>query len=215
LTSGAGSFGRLGNYETVDQLYLEPVEVLTPETSIVSIASGESFTLALSKDGVVYVWGRNHMGQLGTGLGLHGTGKRWTNSPYSMQVVPEPITTSDLSRRHIVSISAGHSHAAAISEQGELFVWGMGLYMEPVRVEELRHTRVVAVSCGHDYTLALDVDGNLHSLGMGQTSFFGVRRLNSPVLLEALETQASNGRRRVVKISAGWRIAACIVEECT
>jgi alpha-tubulin suppressor-like RCC1 family protein len=212
LTAGAGSFGRLGNYETLDQLYLEPVEVLTPETNIVSLASGESFTIALSKDGVVYVWGRNDKGQLGTGPSLHGW-KSSTNSMSNMQVVPERIATSEMSTRHIVAISAGHSHAAAISDQGELFLWGMGLYMDPVQVEDLRHTRIVAVSCGYDYTLAIDVDGNLHSLGVSQTGLLGVRRLNPPVLLEALETQGSNGRRRVVQVSVGRRFASCIVEE--
>jgi alpha-tubulin suppressor-like RCC1 family protein len=208
LTTGAGSYGRLGNFETVDQLYLEPVEILTPASNIISIAGGKSFTLALSKDGVVYGWGRNHKGQLGTGLGL-------AVDMYAMQVVPEPIETSELSTRHIVSISAGHSHAAAISDQGELFYWGMALHLEPVKVEELLHTRMVAVSCGHDYTLALDEHGNLYSLGLGKTGVLGqgsLRRLNQPAVLEALDTQNSNGRR-VVQFSAGWKHAACIVEE--
>lgn len=60
LCTGSGSYGRLGNFETIDQLYLEPVELLTVETGITQIAGGKSFTLALSKEGVVYGWGRNH-----------------------------------------------------------------------------------------------------------------------------------------------------------
>ena len=67
LTTGAGSYGRLGNFDTVDQLYLEPIEILT--TGVDQISGGKSFTLGL-KDGVVYGWGRNHKGQLGTGFGL-------------------------------------------------------------------------------------------------------------------------------------------------
>jgi alpha-tubulin suppressor-like RCC1 family protein len=209
LTTGAGSYGRLGNFETVDQLYLEPVEILTPDSNIVSIAGGKSFTLALSKDGVVYGWGRNHKGQLGTGLGL-------AVDMYAMQVVPEPIETLALSTRHIVSISAGHSHAAAISSQGELFYWGMALHMEPVLVEELLHTRIVAVSCGHDYTLALDEHGNLYSFGLGKTGVLGqgsLRRLGQPAVLEALDTNGAASTRRVVQFSAGWKHAACVVEE--
>lgn len=68
LTCGAGSYGRLGNFDTIDQLYLEPVELLSK--GVVQIAGGKSFTLALTNDGVIYGWGRNHKGQLGTGLGL-------------------------------------------------------------------------------------------------------------------------------------------------
>jgi alpha-tubulin suppressor-like RCC1 family protein len=209
LTTGAGSYGRLGNFETVDQLYLEPVEILTPESNIVSISGGKSFTLALSRDGVVYGWGRNHKGQLGTGLGL-------AVDMYAMQVVPEPIETSALSTRHIVSMSAGHSHAAALSDQGEMFYWGMALHMEPVLVEELLHTRIVAVSCGHDYTLALDEQGTLYSVGLGKTGVLGqgsVRRLGQPAVLEALDTNGASSSRRVVQFSAGWKHAACVVEE--
>jgi alpha-tubulin suppressor-like RCC1 family protein len=54
LTCGAGSYGRLGNFEThVDVLYLHPVEILTPEMKVIDIVGGKSFTLALTTDGVV------------------------------------------------------------------------------------------------------------------------------------------------------------------
>lgn len=61
LCTGAGSYGKLGNFENVDQLFLEPVELLTANAD--QIAAGKSFTLAL-KDGVVSGWGRNHKGQV-------------------------------------------------------------------------------------------------------------------------------------------------------
>jgi alpha-tubulin suppressor-like RCC1 family protein len=57
LSCGSGSYGRLGNFDAIDQLYLEPVELLT--SGVEAIAGGKSFTLAL-KDGIVYGWGRNH-----------------------------------------------------------------------------------------------------------------------------------------------------------
>ena len=55
LTCGSGSYGRLGNLETVDQLYLEPVELIGNE-NITQIAGGYAFSLALSQDGVIYGW---------------------------------------------------------------------------------------------------------------------------------------------------------------
>ena len=67
LTTGSSSYGRLGNGETsVDSLYLEPTEILQ---NVQAIAGGKSFTLAL-QDGVIYGFGRNHKGQLGTGFGM-------------------------------------------------------------------------------------------------------------------------------------------------
>jgi alpha-tubulin suppressor-like RCC1 family protein len=62
LTCGAGSYGRLGSFDSMDQLYLEPTELLTSD--VTHIAGGKSFTLALTSDGVVHGWGRNHKGQV-------------------------------------------------------------------------------------------------------------------------------------------------------
>jgi alpha-tubulin suppressor-like RCC1 family protein len=203
LTVGSGSYGRLGNFDTIDQLYLEPVELLTADTGIVEIAGGKSFTLALSKDGVVYGWGRNHKGQLGTGLGL-------AVDMYAMQAVPEPIDTDELINRKVIKIAAGHSHAACITESGELFYWGMTLHLEPVRVDSVLHTKIVDVVCGQDYTLAIDENGHMYSFGKGKTGVLGqgsLRRLNQAAIMEAFE------KKKIVQASAGWKHAACLVDE--
>ncbi|GKZ01544.1 hypothetical protein MPSEU_001105000 [Mayamaea pseudoterrestris] len=203
LSCGAGSYGRLGNFETTDQLYLEPVELLTVNSNITSIACGKSFTLALTRDGVLYGWGRNHKGQLGTGLGL-------AVDMYAMQSVPEPIEADELVGRKVIQVSAGQNHAACITEGGELFVWGMQLYLEPVRVNELLHTQIVKVSCGNDYTLAVDKDGYMYSFGKGKNGCLAqgsVKQANQAALVEALQ------HLRVTQVSAGWDHAACLVEE--
>ena len=81
LSCGSNSYGRLGNgYSTSDdQLYFDQVEILnslppgggSSQKVVNQIAGGKSFTLALdSSSGVVYGWGRNHKGQLGTGFGM-------------------------------------------------------------------------------------------------------------------------------------------------
>ena len=182
LTTGAGSYGRLGNYDTTDQLYLEPVEVLTPESKVISIAGGKSFTLALTQDGVLYSWGRNHKGQLGTGLGL-------AVDIYAMQAVPEPIGGGDgggggggggdneLVGRRVVKMAAGHSHAACITSDGRLFYWGMSLHYDPVPIQfnpedddddnvVIGRDVMVDVACGEDYTLAVDRQGTVYSWGI-------------------------------------------------
>ena len=66
LTTGSGAYGRLGNLETADQLYLDPVELLGGE-EVSQICSGHAFSLALTKDGIIHGWGRNDKGQLGLG----------------------------------------------------------------------------------------------------------------------------------------------------
>jgi len=201
LTCGTGSYGRLGNFETVDQLYLEPVEILTQ--GVTYITGGKSFTLALTKEGVLYGWGRNHKGQLGTGLGL-------AVDMYAMQSVPEPIEADELLGRKVTHVAAGYSHAACITASGELFFWGMSLHLEPIRVDALLHTRVIDVACGQDYTLAVGEDGKLYSFGLGQKGVLGlgsVRRANQATWMEALDG------KRVLQVSAGYKHAACLVEE--
>eukprot|EP00977_Amphora_coffeiformis_P026781 scaffold30271_cov217-Amphora_coffeaeformis.AAC.2 len=201
LTTGSGSYGRLGNFDTKDQLYFEPVEILT--TGVTAIAAGKSFTLALASDGVLYGWGRNHKGQLGTGLGL-------AADMYAMQAIPEPIETDELLGRRVVKVAAGAGHAACITQGGELFYWGMSLHLEPVRVTELLHTKVVDVACGLDYTLVLDEEGRMYSFGKGSTGVLGqgsVKNLNQPALMEVFEG------KKVLQASAGWKHAACLVED--
>lgn len=205
LTCGAGSYGRLGNYDTVDQLYLEPVELLN-KTHVTQIAGGKSFTLALDGgEGIVYGWGRNHKGQLGTGYGL-------AVDMYAMSAIPTPIEANELEGRRVTHIAAGHSHAACITESGELFTWGMTLHLEPFRVTELLHTKIVQVACGNDYTLALDERGELYSLGKGKTGVLGkgsIKVLHRPEVVEALQMT------KVMSVSAGWSHVACLVEERT
>jgi alpha-tubulin suppressor-like RCC1 family protein len=203
LCTGAGSYGRLGNFDTVDQLYLEPVEILTPKERVTTIAGGKSFTLALTAEGVVYGWGRNHKGQLGTGFGM-------AVDMYAMQAIPEPIEADELVGRKVIKIAAGAGHAACITEGGELFYWGMSVYLEPYRVTELLHTKIVDVQCGLDYTLAIDEEGRMYSFGKGSTGVLGqgsVKNLNQPQLMEVFAD------KKVIQASAGWKHAACLVTD--
>jgi len=199
LTAGSGSYGRLGNFETTDQIYLEPCEVLTQ--GVTDIACGKSFTLALTTEGVVYGWGRNHKGQLGTGFGM-------AVDMYAMQSVPEPIEADELMGRRVTRIAAGNSHAACITESGEMFYWGMSAHLEPVRVDALMHTKVVDMACGEDYTLAVGEDGHLYSFGVGSKGTLGlgsISRANQATQVEAL------AGKQITHISAGWKHAASLV----
>eukprot|EP00980_Cylindrotheca_fusiformis_P025862 scaffold14741_cov135-Cylindrotheca_fusiformis.AAC.12 len=201
LTTGASSYGRLGNGETsVDSLYLEPVEILQNASQI---AGGKSFTLALS-EGVVYGWGRNHKGQLGTGFGM-------AVDMYSMEEVPCPIDGDELLNRTVTKIAAGANHAACLTSSGELFWWGMSLHLEPVRVAEVLHTKIIDIACGNDYSMALSEDHHIYVWGRGKTGVLGVgdstKNLNQAQMIKTMVDE------KVVEMSAGWAHAACLVEQ--
>jgi len=202
LTCGAGSFGRLGNLQThEDSLFLEPVEML--RTGVTDIAGGKGFTMALKDDGVLYGWGEGGQGQLGTGFGL-------AVDMYAMASSPEPIEADELLGRKVIKVATGATHTVCITEGGEVFQWGMTLFLEPVRVSELLHTQIVDVACGDNYSIALDENGQLYSWGKGKTGVLGqgsVTKLNQGQLIEALEN------KKVTSISAGWQHVACFAEE--
>ncbi|KAL3909719.1 MAG: hypothetical protein SGILL_007976 [Bacillariaceae sp.] len=204
LSTGAGSYGRLGNGETSeDSLYFDAVEILQAGT-VTQIAGGKSFTLALTKEGVVHGWGRNHKGQLGTGFGM-------AVDMYSMEQIPTPIDADELINRTVTKIAAGSNHAACITSSGELFWWGMSLNLEPVRVTEVLHTKIIDVACGQDYTMALSEDHHLYIWGAGKTGVLGVgsgtKNLNQAQMIKSLAD------KEITSMTAGWIHAACVVKE--
>lgn len=60
---------------------------------------------------------------------------------YAMSSLPTPIE-GQLENRNVVKVSAGHSHSACITDKGELFVWGMSVYLEPTMVTSITRVSV-------------------------------------------------------------------------
>lgn len=210
LTTGASNYGRLGNGETSeDTLYFDAVEILPGET-ITQIAGGESFTLALTNEGVIYGWGKNAKGQLGTGFGM-------AVDMYAMEQIPTPMEGDELANRTVTKIAAGTNHSACVTSGGELFWWGSSLHLEPVRVEEVLHTKIIDVACGLDYTLALSEDQELYAWGYGKTGVLGVgpdtKTLHQAQRIRSLMGSDDEPQGDIVSISAGSTLAACLVNE--
>ncbi|MGK3746673.1 MAG: alpha-tubulin suppressor-like RCC1 family protein [Bacillariaceae sp.] len=206
LTTGAANYGRLGNGETSeDTLYFDSVEILPSET-VTQIAGGESFTLALTKEGVIYGWGRNHKGQLGTGFGM-------AVDMYAMEQIPTPMDGDELINRTVTKIAAGTNHGACVTSNGELFWWGSSLHLEPVRVTEVLHTKIVDVECGLDYTMALSEDHELFVWGAGKTGVLGqgpdTKTLHQAQMINSLLKKDN----AIVSMSAGSNFASCMVLE--
>lgn len=208
LTTGAANYGRLGNGETSeDTLYFDAVEILPGET-ITQIAGGESFTLALTNEGVIYGWGKNAKGQIGTGYGLG-------VDMYASEQIPTPMEGDELANRKVTKIAAGTHHSACVTSSGELFWWGSSLHLEPFRVAEVLHTKIIDVACGLDYTLALSEDHELYVWGAGKTGVLGVgpdtKNLNQAQRIRALMGSDGEPQKEIISLSAGSTLAACLV----
>jgi alpha-tubulin suppressor-like RCC1 family protein len=169
--------GQLGNGALLDKS--APVAVnqsgVLAGKRVVSISTGDQFSLALCSDGTVASWGYNNVGQLGIG----GT----TDSS-----VPVMVDASGaLAGKTVVGISAGVSHSLALCSDGKVVAWGSntsgqlgnGTYVSsslPVNVTStgaLAGKSVIAVSGGTNFALALCSDGKMVSWGVNNSGQLG------------------------------------------
>jgi len=166
MTCGAGEFGRLGLGGSSDVREFTLLEWIEDE-NVVSLVSGHAFSMALTDEGRLWVWGRNDQGQLGQG----GT---MSLDVYSMQADPVVIDEFDEDRSiEIAVIAAGHSHAALCTTQGELYMWGMKNYLSPkkfdVVAEDGSNEVVVDIACGMNFTHLLTASGRTYTLGSNKS----------------------------------------------
>mmetsp|Transcript_62323 Transcript_62323/g.147711 ORF Transcript_62323/g.147711 Transcript_62323/m.147711 type:complete len:188 (+) Transcript_62323:488-1051(+) len=78
---------------------------------IVSVACGETHSLALTENCLVYAWGRGAAGRLGLSTSVS-------------RATPHLVET--LAKIRMTGIAAGFHHSGAVSEEGALFTWGAG-----------------------------------------------------------------------------------------
>ncbi|KAJ3435379.1 regulator of chromosome condensation [Anaeramoeba flamelloides] len=202
FTWGNSSFGQLGHGNTKTILTPTPVNMLKAK-KIIQVACGKAHTLALSKTGKVFAFGRGEDGELGLGdLDAYNT--------------PQQITHLD--DLGVIAISAGESHSAAVTSKGKLFTWGGGFNdilghgknheaPFPRVVESLLDEFVKQVSCGSSHTLVLCKSGNVYSWGFGSDGQLGLghfKNENVPRKIESLS------QTRISYISAGFKHSAAI-----
>jgi len=117
LSFGTGQYGALGHgYSGGKQLpdILRPqyIEALSG-TRCICIAAGELHSAAISVDGDLYTWGDGFCGQLGHG----------DKGP---RVTPEQVTKGGLEDECVANIALGARHSLAVTDDGEVFSFGLG-----------------------------------------------------------------------------------------
>jgi len=115
---GLNTKGQLGNNLTdgVDQVNLQNVVDSNGVaiTSIVQVAAGADFALALTSSGTVYAWGSNQYGTLGNGSV---DGNKHAQAMLVMQAPGIPLA-------NIVQIACGTDFCLALDSQGRIHAWG-------------------------------------------------------------------------------------------
>jgi alpha-tubulin suppressor-like RCC1 family protein len=169
LSWGRGEYGSLGHGDTQDQPSPKRVEALrgvrvsSVSAGVSSATYGFNHALALTEDGLVYVWGKKGL------FGLSGTPN------VSTELLPKPVEA--LWGVRVVSIAAVQWCSYAVADTGELWVWGRHEPCVEPRCEDrpdcpvpkplqsLRGLKVVAVATGHGHTLAGADDGSVYAWG--------------------------------------------------
>lgn len=183
--SGVNDKGQLGDGTTTpSQFKWQQVKGLK---DVISLSTGESHTLVLKKDGTVWSFGKNDVGQLGDGTRIN-------------KAVPVKV----LNLEGIIAVSAGGWHSVALKNDGTVWVWGSnmgGQLGDQITAEaadssvpiKVNLTHVTSISASQWDTLALKKDGTVWT--WGSNSVGGVpgelRKDSTPVKIEKLNNVRS------------------------
>ncbi len=214
---GSNSFGQLGDNTTTDRDV--PVAVNTASgvsvlfgKTVVAIAAGGSYSMALCSDGTLAAWGCNDYGQLG-------------DNTTTQRNVPVAVNTasgvSALFGKTVVAIAAGDSHSLALCSDGTVAAWGRNTSgplgdntttqrTAPVAVNKasgvsaLFGKTVVAIAAGYLHSVALCSDGTVAAWGSaGQLGDNTTTWRSVPVAVNTAEGVSALFGKTVVAVAAG------------
>ncbi|KAJ6979965.1 hypothetical protein NC653_027943 [Populus alba x Populus x berolinensis] len=133
-TCGTNTHGQLGHGDTQDRPTPKIIELLEGVGSVVQIAAGPSYVLAVTDNGVVYSFGS------GSNLCL-GHGEQHD------EFRPRAIQTFRRKDIHVVHVSAGDEHAVALDSSGFVYSWGKGYCGALGHGDEIDKTHPALVNC--------------------------------------------------------------------
>ncbi|MBB5031207.1 RCC1 domain-containing protein [Prosthecobacter vanneervenii] len=198
--------------------------------SVVAIAAGASYSLALCTDGTVVGWGDNSVGQLG-------------NLTFGLCPMPVAVSAasgvSALNGKSVISLAAGSGHSLALCSDGTVVAWGSNANGQlgfsttasgsslPVAVSTAQGSSalygktVVAVSAGYAHSLALCSDGTVTAWGANDSGQLGDNSGNPrnpagvaqslPVLVNTSSGTSALYGKTVTSVTAGFyhSLACC------
>jgi alpha-tubulin suppressor-like RCC1 family protein/PKD repeat protein len=174
---GSNDFYQLGIENLVSAK--TPQVMPTSINNVQAMALGERHSIALDKDGNLWVWGDNTFGQTGTGL---------------LDPVKTPV---QLTHNHdnqilnpMMAIAAGKFHSVALDRTGTVWAWGRNdwgqlgngsqtMHILPVQVLDADggfFQGVVAIASGENFVLALTNDGLVWAWGENSSGQLGLPR---------------------------------------
>ena len=178
----------------------------------------ENKTLGLDEMGV-YAWGANFWGQLGR--------------RYRGRGVDDAAIVDSLRGRSVVQVAAGRSHSMALTERGEVLVWGFSRYGQVGKrmgsthrprdvstfLDDPEGDPAVFVACGAHQSACLTRSGKLFTMGRNESGQLGLghrrdmRRLSRVTHVRDALDAPPRECPRIVRIAFGWSHAAMICDD--
>ncbi|KAI9217785.1 regulator of chromosome condensation 1/beta-lactamase-inhibitor protein II [Blastocladiella britannica] len=212
---GCNDDGALGR-EVPDGEECDVAEIpLLATLNVVKLACGDSISLALTGDGLIYGWGTfkgTETSQIGFSDGVN------------KATSPVLMTGTVFSSNRFVDVAAGNNHALALTSQGKVFSWGNTEHGQcgfkthrPVSALNPRglnfsHHKAIAVACGGDHSLVVDVEGDVWTFGLNNNGQCGSHPsnlvLHTPVVLLKPDPKV-----RAVAAAGGDHFSAVLLED--
>ena len=157
--TGKNEYGSLGNGTTTDSK--KPVQVKIDENTylenVIKIDTANRTTIALTKTGEVYAWGRNYYGELGVG----------DKNVRSYATRVKGIDGNGY-LENIIDVANGEENSYAIDKNGNVYGWGHGGYnqiddtttakMYPTKMSDC--TDAISISAGDCFMAVMQSNSN-------------------------------------------------------
>ncbi|KAG8176599.1 hypothetical protein JTE90_026848 [Oedothorax gibbosus] len=146
---GDGDYGKLGRGGSDGCKIPVKIDALTG-MGVIKVECGSQFSVALTKTGSVYTWGKGDYHRLGHGTDDH---------------VRRPRKVSSLHNKKVISIAVGSLHCVVCTDTGEVYTWGdndegqlgdgsTNAIQRPRLVSALTGKKINKVACGSAHTVA-------------------------------------------------------------
>jgi alpha-tubulin suppressor-like RCC1 family protein len=217
-----GSFPGSAINNTIPTLfpYLDKLDSKVKDYSISKEHGG-----LVTESGSIYTWGQNLYHKLG-------------HLPEPQQTLPKrrtsPKTTYENIKfgkvefeEKIKSVKCGFNHTLSLSEEGEVYSWGLGKegalghssfenIKLPQKIEffKEKNMKVKQIECGSDFSIALTENGEVYTWGSNIFGQLGLGHLTQEVKLN-LPMKINFINQNIKSIFAGEDHCACVSEDGT
>lgn len=210
-TWGYNYYGELGNgFSGESYNKFTPISVSQSNLngkSLKTISTGSYHSLILTNDGLIFTFGDNTYGQLGTG----------SSGALAFSSMPVQVNNSIFNGKSIVTVAGGEYHSIALANDGTLYSWGNNYYGQlgngtntnssiPVTVSTsgiLNGKKIVAIAAGEYHNLALSSDGLVYAWGNNYYGQLGNGTNTNSNIPVAVSTSGVLNGKKIVAIAAG------------